>query len=274
MAPRVLTGAAVLLATLGIGCGDKVARLTSALSAGDDKECVSAAKGLGAIGPGAASAASAMLDVVVKQRRTKGATCWQTVVDELPKLGPSATSVLITALGDHRAEDAAFVVAGMGAPAVLELSRALADPKKVDGVVAAIAYLGPAGAPALPDLRVAHKKKLITQRRFLASISWFKTTDTVPDFAAAMRSEDIEVRWMATRALADFAAKSPEAVEALSIALQDSSPEIRNHALTALSKAGPAASSALPAVRQAADRRLVSPSLAKVAIARMQPPPR
>ena len=76
---------------------------------------------------------------------------------------------------------------------------------------------------------------------------------------------------MATRALADFAAQSPEAVKALAFALEDASPEIRNHAIVALSNAGPAASSALPAVRLAAERRLISGGLARSAIARMQP---
>jgi hypothetical protein len=252
-------------------CGDKVGRLTQELSSGDDAECASAAKALGALGPSAASAAQAMFDVVVKQRRANGPTCWMSVVNELPKLGPAATSLLITALGGQRSEDAEYVLGAMGASALSALSKALADPKAVDSAVSAIGLLGRAGLPALADLREAYKKRRITERRFLAAISWFRSEQTVPDFAAALRSNDIEVRWMAARALADIAAESPKAVQALAFALQDESPEIRNHTLTALSKAGPAASSALPAVRYAADRRLVSPSLAKVAIARMQP---
>ena len=76
---------------------------------------------------------------------------------------------------------------------------------------------------------------------------------------------------MATRALAEFAAESPEAVKGLAFALQDSSSEIRNFAVAALAKAGPAASSALPAVRYAAERRLISGGMARNAVARMQP---
>ena len=212
-----------------------------------------------------------MFDVVVKQRRSSTAMCWRAVADELPKLGPPAMTLLSTALGDQRAEDAGYVLGNMGAGAVPELSKALADPKKVDGAVATLGLLGKAGASSLPALRDAHKAHRITQKRFLAAISWFRSEETVPDFAGALRSEDIEVRWTATRALADFAGKSPKAVQALALALQDSSPEIRNHALNALSNAGPAASSALPAVRHAAEYRLVSPTLAKVAMARMQP---
>ena len=270
--PRILIGAAVLAATSGVACsGDEVGRLTPALSSGNAQQCESAAKALGALGPRAAAAAPAMLDVVVKQRRAKGATCWMIVADELPKIGPAAMSLLLAALGDQRAEDAAYVLSGMGAAALPTLSKALAEPKSAEGAASAIAFLGRAGAPALPALREAHKKGRLTEEKFLACISWFRSAETVPDLAAALRSGDIEVRWMALRALEDFVAKSPDAVKAVSFALQDASPEIRNHALVALSKAGPAASSAVPAVRLAADRRLVSPSLAKTAIARMQP---
>jgi hypothetical protein len=274
MRSRIPACAVLLALTVVTACGDKVTRLTQALSSGNDKECESAAKELGAIGAGAASAAPAMFEVVVKQRRSSrpgSPMCWMTVVNEFPKLGPAATSLLITALGDQRAEDAEYVLGAMGAAALPALSKALADPKTVDRAVAAIGLLGRAGTPALADLREAYKKRRITERRFVAAISWFRSEQAVPDFAAALRSEDIEVRWMAARALGDFVAKSPEAVRALSFALQDESPEIRNHTLDALSRAGPAASAALPSVRQAADRRLVSPSLAKVAIARMQP---
>jgi len=256
---------------LTVACGDKVAGLTQELSSGTDQECAAAAKALGKIGPPAASAAPAMLDVVVKQRRAKGPTCWTTVVDELPKLGPAATSLLLTALGDKRGEDAAHVLSSMGAAALPTLSQALADPKSADEAASTIAFLGRAGAPALTALRDARKNGRLTEKKFLACISWFKSAETAPDFAAALRSGDIEVRWMALRALEDVAAQSPDAVKALAFALQDASPEIRNHALVALSKAGPAASAAVPAVREAADRRLVSPSLARTAIARMQP---
>ena len=261
----------MVAATLTVACGDKVAGLTQELSSGTDQECAAAAKALGKIGPPAASAAPAMLDVVVKQRRAKGPTCWTTVVDELPKLGPAATSLLLTALGDKRGEDAAHVLSSMGAAALPTLSQALADPKSADEAASTIAFLGRAGAPALTALRDARKNGRLTEKKFLACISWFKSAETAPDFAAALRSGDIEVRWMALRALEDVAAQSPDAVKALAFALQDASPEIRNHALVALSKAGPAASAAVPAVREAADRRLVSPSLARTAIARMQP---
>ena len=241
------------------------------MSSGTDQECAEAAKALGKIGPPAGSAAPAMLDVVVKQRRGKGPTCWTTVVDELPKLGPAATSLLLTALGDKRAEDAAHVLVSMGASGLPTLSKALAEPKSADVAAEAIAFLGRAGAPALGELRAARKKGRLTEKKFLATISWFRSKDTAPDFVAALHSTDIEVRWMATRALADFAAESPEAVKGLAFALQDSSSEIRNFAVAALSKAGPAASSALPAVRYAADRRLISGGMARNAIARMQP---
>jgi HEAT repeat protein len=212
-----------------------------------------------------------MLDVVVKQRRAAGPTCWTTVVDELPKLGPTAMSLLLTALGDKRADDAAYVLANMGASGLPTLSKALAEPKSADGAAAAIAFLGRGGTPALADLRDARKSGRITEKKFLATISWFRSDKTVPDFAAVLRSKDVEMRWMATRALADFAAQSPEAVKALAFALEDESPEIRNHAIVALSNAGPAASPALPAVRLAAERRLISGGLARSAIARMQP---
>lgn len=268
---KVLAGAGLLAATLGVACGDEVGGLTQALSSGTDQECVSAAKALGAIGSRAASAAPAMLDVVVRQRRAGSLTCWTTVVNELPKLGPAATSLLLTALGDKRADDAAYVLGGMGASGLPTLSKALTDPKSADNASAAIALLGRAGTPALGDLRKARKNGLITEKKFLATISWFKSAETVPDFAAALHSKDIEVRWMATRALADFAAKSPEAVKALALALQDESPEIRNHAVVALGNAGPAASPALPAVRLAAERRMISGGMARSAIARMQP---
>lgn len=264
--------AAVLTAaTFVAACGDKVARLTQDLGSGNDQQCQVAARALGAIGPGAASAAPAMFDVIVKQRRVPGRTCWTTTAEELPKLGEAATSLLLTALGDGRAEDAGAVLAGMGASALPVLSKALADPNKVDGAVATISVLGPAAAPVLPHLREAHKSRRITERRFLASISWFRSEQTVPDFAAALRSADIEVRWMATRALGEFAPRSPQAVKALAFALQDASAEIRNEALSALSSAGPAARPALPAVRHAAERRLVSPRLAQMAVARIQP---
>lgn len=259
------------MATVTSACGDEVAGLTAELSSGTDQECAEAAKALGKIGPPAASAAPAMLDVVVKQRRGKGPTCWTTVVDELPKLGPAATSLLLTALGDKRAEDAAHILATMGAAGLPTLSKALADPKSADGAAATIAFLGRGGTPALADLRDARKSGRITEHKFLATISWFRSDKTVPDFAAALRSKDVEVRWMATRALADFAAQSPEAVKALAFALEDASPEIRNHAIVALANAGPAASSALPAIRLAADRRMISGGMARNAIARMQP---
>lgn len=269
--PRVLVCAAVLAAMAGVACsGDEVGRLSQAMSGGNAQECESAAKALGAMGPAAGGAAPAMLDVVVKQRRVKGATCWTTVVDELPKLGPAATSLLLTALGDHRAEDAAYVLSSMGVSALPTLTKALDRPASAEGAASAIAFLGRAGAPTLGALRRAHKDGRLTERKFLASISWFASAETVPDFTAALRSGDVEVRWMATRALEDFVAESPEAVRALSLALQDASPEIRNYALAALSKAGPAARSAVPAVRLAAERRLVSPSMAKTAIARMR----
>ena len=268
---KVLAGAGIVAATLSAACGDKVGRLTAELSSGTDQQCEAAAKALGAIGAPAASAAPAMLDVVVKQRRAASRTCWTTVVSELPRLGPAATSLLLTALGDKRAEDAAYVLTSMGAPGLPTLSKALTDPKSADNASAAIALLGRAGTPALGDLRKARKNGVITEKKFLATISWFKSAETVPDFAAALHSKDIEVRWMATRALADFAPKSPEAVKALAFALQDESPEIRNHAVVALGKAGPAASPALPAVRLAAERRLISGGLARSAIAQMQP---
>lgn len=212
-----------------------------------------------------------MLDVVVKQRRTSGRTCWRTVVDQLPRLGDAATSLLLTALGDHRAEDAGHVLASMGDAGLATLSAALADPKKAENTAETIAFLGRPGAPTLRALREARVAGRLTEKKFLATISWFRTDDTVPDFAEAMRSKDIEVRWMATRALADFAVRSREAVRALASALEDDSAEIRNYAVVALSKAGPAASSALPDVRRAAERRLISGGLAKGAIARMQP---
>jgi HEAT repeat protein len=263
--------AASLSGTLAVACGDKVAGLTSELSGGNDKQCESAAKALGALGSQAASAAPAMFDVVVKQRKAPGTTCWMTVVAELPKLGPAATSLLLTALGDHRAEDAGHVLASMGASGVTTLSTALADPKKADGAAEAIAFLGRPGAPALGALRDAHKGGRLTEKKFLATISWFKSVDTVPDFAAALRSKDVEVRWMATRALADFVTTSPDAVKALALALEDDSAEIRNHAVAALSKGGPAASPALPEIRRAAERRLISSGMARLAIARIQP---
>jgi hypothetical protein len=271
---KALAGGVLVAATISAACGDSVGSLTAQLSGGTDQQCEAAAKALGTIGPPAGTAAPAMLDVVVKQRRAVGRNCWTTVVNELPKLGPAATSLLLTALGDKRADDAAYVLAGMGPSALPTLSKALAEPTSTDGATAAIAVLGPAGTPALADLRDAHKGGRITEKKFLATISWFKSVETVPDFVAALRSTDIEVRWMAMRALADFAAKSPAAVTALAFALQDESPEIRNHAVVALRNAGPAASSALPAVRLAAERRLISGGLARSAIARMQPPPR
>jgi HEAT repeat protein len=260
-----------LSATLALACGDELGRLTAELSTGSDQQCEAAAKALGALGSEAAGAAPAMFDVVVKQRRVPGRTCWVAAVDELPKLGSAATSLLLAALGDQRAEDAAYVLADMGASALPTLTAALADAKKAEGAAEAIAFLGRAGAPALGELRAARQSGRLTEKKFLATISWFRSTGTVADFAAALHSTDIEVRWMATRALADFAAQSPEAVTALASALEDSSPEIRNFAVIALSKAGPAASSALPAVRQAAQRRLISSGQARNAIARMQP---
>ena len=261
----------LVAAMLGVVCGDKLARLTHDLSSGDDQQCQSAAKGLGAMGPGAASAAPAMFDVIVKQRKAPGRTCWTTAVIELPKLGTAAASVLLTGLGDQRAEDAGSVLTSMGASALPVLSKALQDPKTVDGAVATIGLLGPTAMPVLGDLREAHKSGRLTERRFLASINWFRSEQTVPDFAAALHSRDIEVRWLATRALGEFAPRSPQAVKALAFALQDASAEIRNEALSALSNAGPAAGPAVPAVRYAADRRLVSPRLAQMAIARIQP---
>ncbi len=246
-----------------------MARLTAELTV-NDRQCESAARALGKLGPSAASAAPALLDVVVKQRRAPGRTCWPAAVDELPKLGPVATDLLLAALGDKRAEDAAYVLASMGKAGLPTLAVALAEPSKADGAAEAIAFLGRAGAPALGELRAARKSGRLAEKKFLATISWFRSKDTVPDFGAALHSTDVEVRWMATRALADFAPESPDAVKALAFALQDSSAEIRNYAVTALTKAGPAASSAVPAVRYAAERRLISGGMAKNAIARMQ----
>jgi HEAT repeat protein len=267
-----ILAAALMAATLGAACGDKVARLTHDLTSGDDQVCQSAARALGAIGPDAASAAPAMFEVIVTQRRAPGRTCWTTVVDELPKLGTAAAaSILLTALGDKRAEDAGYVLAGMGASALPVLSKALGDPKAVDGAIDVIAVLATTAAPLLGDLREARKSRRLSERRFVISISWFRSEQTVPDFAAALRSEDIEVRWAAVRALGDFAARSSQAVKALAFALQDDSAEIRNEALEVLSRAGPAARPALPAVRAAAARRLVSPRMAQMAIARIQP---
>jgi HEAT repeat protein len=267
----VLAAAALLTATLGAACGDKIAGLTEDLSSGDDPTCQAAAKALGALGPAAAGAAPALFDVVVKQRQAPTRTCWTTAVAELPKLGPTAASILLTALGDQRAEDAGYVLTSMGASALPVLSKALADPKTVEGAVDVIAVLGVKAAPVLGDLREAHTNRRLAERRFLSAISWFRSEQTVPDFAAALRSEDVEVRWMAVRALGTFAAQSTPAVKALAFALQDRSAEIRNDALDALSRAGPAAKPAVPAVRQAAARRLVSPRLAQMAIARIEP---
>lgn len=212
-----------------------------------------------------------MLDVVVKQRRASSRTCWRTVVDQLPRLGDAAALLLLTALGDHRAEDAGHVLATMGDAGLTTLSAALADPKKAENAAETIAFIGRPGAPTLRALRDARVAGRLTEKKFLATISWFRTDDTVPDFVEALRSKEVEVRWMAARALADFATRSQDAVRALASALSDESAEIRNFAVVALSKAGPAASSALPDVRRAAERRLISGGMAKNAIARMQP---
>src|SRR5262245_14786672 len=81
--------------------------LADSLRATDDKTCPEAARALGALGPAAADAARPMFDVVVRQRRHLGPMCWETVVDELPKLGPAATSLLVTALAGDESSDAA-----------------------------------------------------------------------------------------------------------------------------------------------------------------------
>ena len=201
---RRLSVAIALAAMSGAACSGRVSQLTAELGSADEKTCESATKALGALGPGAAEAASAMLDVIVKQRRGLGPTCWMTVVDELPKLGPSVTSLLLTALGDQRAQDAAYVLASMGPSVLPAVTGALVAPTTAEGAAAAIAMLGPAGAPALPQLRQARRSNVLSEPRFLATISWSRSDETVADFVAALSSLDPEVRAMAARALKDF----------------------------------------------------------------------
>lgn len=238
-------GVAALAAICGAACG-KVGKLTTALGSPDEKQCESAAKALGALGPKAASAAQAMLDVVVKQRRRFGSSCWMTVVDELPKLGPDATSLLLTALGDKRRSDAAYVLASIGAPVLTKVTAALAAPTTAEGAATAIGLMGKAGAPALPKLREARDANLISHAQFLSAISWLRVDETVPDFAAALGSWDPEVRSMAAQALKDFVARSPEAVSALARVLVSGDDRLRSAAARSLVEAGPMAVGAVP----------------------------
>jgi HEAT repeat protein len=210
----------------------------------------SAAEGLAKIGPPAAPAIPALIELLLHDDPSpRGAT-----QDALGKIGAAAVAPLLDHLKSH--ED------------------------KADGVITTLWLIGPDAAPAIPTLigRLKTKPSLVVARA-LSRIG----ARAVPPLLETVKDPNSEVRWHATGALAEIdgdrdllvphlikllkdesgvvrqsaaaglgrhGANYPVAVSALIEALKDDEGYARREAVDALYFIGPKARAAMPSLRQ------------------------
>jgi HEAT repeat protein len=209
----------------------------------------SACEGLGAIGPPAAPAAPALIQVLIE--------CDPPLRDDaaeaLGKIGADAVPLLLEKLpSDARAERAVFLaLERMGpaaAPAIPVLSTAAKDGDRCDAASPALGSIGPQAVPALlealesPDWRVRWRAALALDQ------TGADQQVLVPVFVRLLRDDDSVVRQAAAGGLWHPGPAVGEAVPALIEALKDGAGYARRQAVDSLGFIGPEARSAVPAL--------------------------
>ncbi len=127
-----------------------------------------------------------------------------------------------------------------GTRACPTLARAAANDKSAavrGGMMAAMAQESPACDHALPDLIAALGRNQVADRTLTCYSLARLGNAAVPRLAAALKSPDLHVREDAVRALGQMNPLTPEAADALLIALNDKSIGVRSMAAEALQNA-------------------------------------
>jgi HEAT repeat protein len=161
---------------------------------------------------------------------------------------PTVERMLATDKDPHAAAQAAHVLGSTaGAAACEPLARAIADSKDDfvrQSAVAAMGRLWPACPQTIPTLTGTFggvERVAFTSARALGQIG----KPAMPALTAALRSPDTKTRQAAAEAFASMnAVLTPEAVDALRVALGDKDSVVRTRAAQSLHKAGGAAQQA------------------------------
>jgi HEAT repeat protein len=163
--------------------------------------------------------------------------------------------LLVGALGSKEAtirREVISALAEIGAPAVPELSAALAKAKTtthVNAILAAVAAIGPSAAPAVSDVQGKLDDGDSDVRwhaaRALASIG-AGADGAVPALVKLLGDTEPRVRWHAAHALGKIPAAGKSAVEALIKAISDPDPHVRRAAVVALRTLKPDPEKTLP----------------------------
>jgi HEAT repeat protein len=232
---------------------DRVGMLVAHLASADDARCSAAARELGELGADAAPAVTALLDRVKIDPMSQG--CSDRAESALLRLGATAVPALIDALDNpERAHAAHVVLAQMPAVSVTPLvEKVRAGGPGLDVAVVTLSGMRAKAAPAIPALRDAWRAGRIAEFRFIATLTWIGTPETLPDLAEAVNSPDSRVRDAAVRAIPDVAPQSERATTALTAALRDSEVTIRARACEGLGRMSQQARQAVPALVAALD---------------------
>ena len=166
---------------------DPVPDLVRTLKAGKPGERVSAAETLGDLGPKAASAIPALVEVIREPRPATdsilpmGGYLFEAAFDALARIGPRATPVLAEFLADSSATTRIWAALALrkaveldAEVAVPALVKALADADDRVRVLAAetLAKLGPKAEPAIPALVTAILERPRSPRPSSALLPW------------------------------------------------------------------------------------------------------
>jgi HEAT repeat protein len=140
-----------------------------------------------------------------------------------------------------RGQAARTLAAIAGAQACPALAHAAANDKNADvrtGVMAVMARESPACPQALPALIGTLGKNQGVDRALTCYSLARLGKSAVPRLAEALKSPDLRVRQDAVHALAQMNPLTPQAVDALMVALEDKSPDVRSLAAETLQNAG------------------------------------
>jgi HEAT repeat protein len=202
-----------------------------------------AAVALGKIGPEAEAGAPALLEVL----RDLGS-------DRHPK---DQQGVLADKEEAEVFGEVVTAMALIGEKAVPTLRSALADraPAVRGGGAVALFRMGPAAAPAVPDLIACLRKEETWQNRFNATLALASigplAEAAVPTLVETLkRTPELRVRRAAATALGRIGRKPELAVPALVLALKERDYGMRETVAAALGTFGPAAREAVPALQE------------------------
>ena len=300
---------------------DAVPELVKLLGGDDRRTATFAAWALGAIGPAAKDAAPALIRAMQKDwgaKHTKWTWCpagfaawalgrigydakaavpalakllaagkhpWATgpALWALSRMGPAAEPAIPVLLRHVAAPHAAEALAGLGAPAVPGLRKALADlrPRNVIGALRALGAMDARAAAAAPDVRkhLGHKDPQVRVRAVwaLARIEP-EQENALPALIKALGDGHTAVRYQAAEGLVRWGWAGKAAVPPLTKVLEgDPRREVRAAAARALSTVRPEGHAALlkalagsksPFVRGCAARALAGQSAADAAFVR------